>query len=348
MSDGFQHDIAGGAGALIITSLHSPNYVPGVSGWAIFRDGSAEFNSGTFRGFIVGGSLFIYTGAPALGNPPILAITSAATDPFGNSIRPGDANAAAPFIALGPAPAGGTASFIQLVGGALVSLLMGTGDSAETAPGSVSSTITGAAGARTYQTVVQAALNALSGIGQLILTSGSVDGTTTGSSAQLLADDSHAMVYVGGTVASGANPQVLTQGGLYQVNNQSGGAPFRISRTPLTLVGGFAAVAGELAPSVFLDPLNGGQLVFAGRMTVPAAPNSVDFAVLPAGLFSPNTPFSLPTTSRRAPLSYLGGAALAGSPRLFMSSAGHLQLSGIPAGGAGNDVDLGGAVIRLA
>lgn len=56
----FQHDIAGGSGDLVITSVQSPDYVPGVSGWQIRQDGTAEFNNGTFRtGISAGGSLTI-------------------------------------------------------------------------------------------------------------------------------------------------------------------------------------------------------------------------------------------------------------------------------------------------
>lgn len=46
---GFANDIANAIGQLIRTKLTSDNYVAGVSGWAIFRDGTAEFNEGTFR-----------------------------------------------------------------------------------------------------------------------------------------------------------------------------------------------------------------------------------------------------------------------------------------------------------
>lgn len=88
MSSPFPEQVAPG-GILVYPQIQSPNYVPGVSGWAIFRNGNVEFNAGTFRGFIVGGSLFIYSGAPALGNPPIAWITSATSDPFGNTIQPG-------------------------------------------------------------------------------------------------------------------------------------------------------------------------------------------------------------------------------------------------------------------
>lgn len=76
----------------------SPNYVTGVSGWAIFKDGSVEFNNGIFRGTISAGTFegddfiinpngaFFYSGTPALGNL-IFSITSATgsnVDQFGN------------------------------------------------------------------------------------------------------------------------------------------------------------------------------------------------------------------------------------------------------------------------
>lgn len=45
----FSNPIAGGT-ALARNALNSPNFQTGVQGWSINRDGSAEFNSGTFRG----------------------------------------------------------------------------------------------------------------------------------------------------------------------------------------------------------------------------------------------------------------------------------------------------------
>jgi hypothetical protein len=48
--------IVGGT-VLRIPAIQSPNYVPGVSGWIIRQDGSAEFTAGTFRGSIEVGSL---------------------------------------------------------------------------------------------------------------------------------------------------------------------------------------------------------------------------------------------------------------------------------------------------
>lgn len=41
---GFAHDVAGGSGDLVIDSLQSPNFVHGISGWSINKDGSAEFH----------------------------------------------------------------------------------------------------------------------------------------------------------------------------------------------------------------------------------------------------------------------------------------------------------------
>lgn len=74
--------------SLAIAQIQSPDFVTGVSGWCIFQNGNAEFNSGTFRGFIVGGSLFIYTGTPGLGTL-VASITSLTADPFGNVTKPG-------------------------------------------------------------------------------------------------------------------------------------------------------------------------------------------------------------------------------------------------------------------
>lgn len=46
----FGNPIVGGAGSLVRQSIHSPDYVAGVSGWTINKDGTAEFNSTTIRG----------------------------------------------------------------------------------------------------------------------------------------------------------------------------------------------------------------------------------------------------------------------------------------------------------
>ena len=45
----FQNPVVGGT-TLVRPAIHSPNYVPGISGWSINYDGSAEFNNVVVRG----------------------------------------------------------------------------------------------------------------------------------------------------------------------------------------------------------------------------------------------------------------------------------------------------------
>lgn len=49
----WEQPIAAGDGSLIFPALKSPNYVPGVSGWMISRDGDVEFGEGNYRGTIL-------------------------------------------------------------------------------------------------------------------------------------------------------------------------------------------------------------------------------------------------------------------------------------------------------
>lgn len=93
MSEGFSNQIIGGLSKLIRNAIMSPDYVPGVSGWSINKDGTAEFNDAVFRGTVVidsiGEALLVYDGVPAAGNL-ILAIASVSgTDTFGNAFFAG-------------------------------------------------------------------------------------------------------------------------------------------------------------------------------------------------------------------------------------------------------------------
>jgi hypothetical protein len=88
---GANNSILAGAGTLIRTMIQSPNYVPGVSGWTINKDGSAEFNNLTVRGTFAGtdfvinsAGIFFYSGVPALGNLILALTNTAGTDSFGN------------------------------------------------------------------------------------------------------------------------------------------------------------------------------------------------------------------------------------------------------------------------
>lgn len=101
MSGGFLDPIVGGQ-ALRIPSIRSPNFLTGVSGWTINKDGSAEFNNGVFRGTVTAAAFigtdfvintqgqFFYSGPPALGNL-ILSIAPVAgvSDGFGNAFDAG-------------------------------------------------------------------------------------------------------------------------------------------------------------------------------------------------------------------------------------------------------------------
>lgn len=49
----WDNPIVAGDGSLIFPAIHSPDYVTGVSGWTINRDGTVEFAEGTFRGELI-------------------------------------------------------------------------------------------------------------------------------------------------------------------------------------------------------------------------------------------------------------------------------------------------------
>ncbi len=92
---GFQHDVAGGSGDLIVPQIQSPNFsIASQTGWAILQNGDAYFYDITAEGSITsntvvvsgsGEGVFVYSGTPANGNL-IATITSApGTDGFGNA-----------------------------------------------------------------------------------------------------------------------------------------------------------------------------------------------------------------------------------------------------------------------
>lgn len=90
---GFDNPIVAGE-QLLIPAIQSPNYVPGTSGWTINKDGSVEFNNGTFRGTVIVGptgapAVLIYDGAPAAGNLILAMSGFDGTDSFGNKFWAG-------------------------------------------------------------------------------------------------------------------------------------------------------------------------------------------------------------------------------------------------------------------
>src|ERR1044072_4202736 len=91
----FRNSVVGGT-TLVRPAIRSPNFVTGVSGWSIDRNGSAEFNDltirGTFNGqnFIINDDgMFVYSGTPANGNLIASVAAASGTDAFGNSYLDG-------------------------------------------------------------------------------------------------------------------------------------------------------------------------------------------------------------------------------------------------------------------
>lgn len=104
-----------GGSVLRRPAIISPAYVPGESGWAVFADGTAEFNGITVRGTFSGtdweinsAGTFFYSGPPARGNLVMSQAGSGGTDGYGNAYRAGtwvyDGGTAAGLV-----PAGGQA-----------------------------------------------------------------------------------------------------------------------------------------------------------------------------------------------------------------------------------------------
>lgn len=93
----WDNPIAANDGSLVFPAIKSINYVAGVSGWIIDRNGNAEFADGTFRGDLVVTSptgaqvkIYILGAAPAAGDPAI----EFTPDPLGGHvITPGYAYA---------------------------------------------------------------------------------------------------------------------------------------------------------------------------------------------------------------------------------------------------------------
>lgn len=85
----FQDDVAAGV-VLVRPAIQSPDYLTGVSGWAIKIDGTAEFNNVVIRGgTTVSGLSLYYDGTPALGNLIMSLSAAAGVDSFGNAYEAG-------------------------------------------------------------------------------------------------------------------------------------------------------------------------------------------------------------------------------------------------------------------
>jgi hypothetical protein len=85
----FRNSVVGGT-TLVRPAIKSPNYTPGVDGWSINADGSAEFNNITIRGgTVISGTALYYDGPPGPGTLFLSISASPGTDPFGNAYPEG-------------------------------------------------------------------------------------------------------------------------------------------------------------------------------------------------------------------------------------------------------------------
>lgn len=119
----FRNPILGGNGELIRQNIHSENYVPGVAGWQITRDGDAEFNNVTTRGELYVGDSNQYMRAyvaPSPINGPALVFNDDAahvTDGYIRAVPLGPNGANSTLFMSAPYAAGESPSQLSLVSG---------------------------------------------------------------------------------------------------------------------------------------------------------------------------------------------------------------------------------------
>lgn len=76
------------ARALLRDAIESTNYLSGVRGWSIRKDGTAELNDAILRGSLVitntANAILVYEGTPALGNLRLAIASTNGSDAYGN------------------------------------------------------------------------------------------------------------------------------------------------------------------------------------------------------------------------------------------------------------------------
>lgn len=137
---GFTNPVFGG-NTLIRPAIKSPNYSPGVSGWSINRDGSAELNDLTLRGTFLGtdwilneNGIFFYAGTPAAGNLAGAWAQTDGVDQFGNAYAAG----ITVFGPFGSAQLSADDGFIRSLGSSGIEVFMNDGALSWNWPGSAS------------------------------------------------------------------------------------------------------------------------------------------------------------------------------------------------------------------
>lgn len=83
---GFSNYLVTKTGNLVRTFIQSPNFVHLVSGWSIFKDGSAEFSDILIRGGVIEGAPGLYyDGEPMFGNLVASVSGTSGVDIYGNA-----------------------------------------------------------------------------------------------------------------------------------------------------------------------------------------------------------------------------------------------------------------------
>lgn len=136
---------------LVRPAIQSPNYVAGVSGWAVKIDGSAEFNNLTIRGqffgvdFIINSAgIFFYSGVPAAGNLIVSIAPAAGVDGFTN-----------PYIkGLGLGNASGIQVLLKIISGVQAAMQFPTNNANESIAANMTANVIGAGAAQFLQLVL--------------------------------------------------------------------------------------------------------------------------------------------------------------------------------------------------
>ena len=291
---GFANDILGGAAALIRAAIKSPNFVHGSTGWSVNKDGSAEFNSGTFRANIVGGAVYIYDPAITLGDL-IASITDATTGPEGETTIKG------------------ITSYVTFAGDKLTVSLNGLLN------GNPGLSVTDQTNPATSPAGVGAHVGgagALSPGGLAFLTSG--QGPVT--------DVAGSVVVQSQTTSGVTNGTVALNGGSTTVTGKltaTSGTPSNLSVIStdtwhaMTLANGWANTAGNVTAQYRLlaSPPNSVEIIGAILAT---GATSTTFFTLPAGY--------QPATQQAIPAGATGGQVAGTTPFVQCSTAGVLTL----------------------
>jgi hypothetical protein len=280
----------------------------------------AQSQSGVFRGRLVvifgtgvNTGLFIYNGTPALGNPPILSITTASADPYGNPVTAQTiSDAAMPLLVYRGTPAAG--NLVVSVAAAGGSDIFGN---------SYIQGVTAYQSASIYANLLSGNLLLVSG-----LSSWSASADATASALGFFDNTNNDALFM----SDGATGS----GGLCVVGNQPGTTTTPETWHNLTLNAAvWTAAAGASTPRYRVEPVGSKGLVRLDGILQAAANNAANTAIatLPAG-WRPPAAKSLPTVG-----------ALAAFGGVSVTSGGAITANA--ACGIGNSYSLDGVTFPL-